>query len=153
MLLPQQYQVTQAVRIDSPQATVTPLLIDFNNWHAWQPWARVDDSIKFTIAEPSKGVGAHQFWQSRWGHGEMTITQLTQDEMHFNLLFNQEHIAQGLITFKVKNNIVVVQCSLNGEVNTPIVGGYLALLNQYILNNTLKLALNNLKTHVQLEHD
>ena len=80
----------------------------------------------------------------------MTITQLDNTQLSFNILFNQEHIAQGTIRFTGAGNEVTIECSLQGEVNTPIIGGYLALLSQYILNNTVTLALNNIKTHAQL---
>eukprot|EP00764_Aduncisulcus_paluster_P005202 gnl/Carplike_NY0171/18732_a29387_85.p1 GENE.gnl/Carplike_NY0171/18732_a29387_85~~gnl/Carplike_NY0171/18732_a29387_85.p1 ORF type:complete len:100 (+),score=3.90 gnl/Carplike_NY0171/18732_a29387_85:2-301(+) len=80
----------------------------------------------------------------------MTITQLDNTQLSFNILFNKEHITQGTIRYLPEGDNVNIECSLNGEVNTPIIGGYLALLSQYILNNTVKLALNNIKTHAQL---
>jgi hypothetical protein len=145
-----QYTVHKSIKVNASRAEIASLVGDFSQWPKWQPWQAVDPSIKFTIAEPSQGVGAHQFWQSRFGEGEMTITQLDNTQLSFNILFNQEHIAQGTIRFTGAGNEVTIECSLQGEVNTPIIGGYLALLSQYILNNTVTLALNNIKTHAQL---
>lgn len=150
LMLSPQYTVHKSIKVNASLAEIASLVGDFSQWPKWQPWQAVDPSIKFTIAEPSQGVGAHQFWQSRFGEGEMTITQLDNTQLSFNILFNQEHIAQGTIRFTGAGNEVTIECSLQGEVNTPIIGGYLALLSQYILNNTVTLALNNIKTHAQL---
>ncbi len=149
-MLSQKYTVNKSVNVTAAPDEIASLVSDFTQWPRWQPWQAVDPSIKFTVAEPSKGVGAHQFWQSKFGSGEMTITQLSSDKMTFNILFNQEHIAQGSISYVGKGSEVEIICTLHGEVNTPIIGGYLALLSQYILNNTVKLALNNIKTTAQL---
>ncbi|URQ88098.1 SRPBCC family protein [Pseudoalteromonas sp. SCSIO 43088] len=150
LMLSPQYTVHKSIKVNASSAEIASLIGDFNQWPKWQPWQAVDPSIKFTIAEPSQGVGAHQFWQSRFGEGEMTITQLDNSQLSFNILFNKEHIAQGTIRYLPEGDNVNIECSLKGEVNTPIIGGYLALLSQYILNNTVKLALNNIKTHAQL---
>ncbi|WP_199526670.1 SRPBCC family protein [Pseudoalteromonas sp. bablab_jr004] len=150
LMLSQQYTVDKSIRISASAEEIASLVSDFNQWPEWQPWQAVDPSIEFIIAEPSQGVGAHQFWQSRFGKGEMTITQLNKNAMMFNILFNQEHIAKGEIRFSNAADGVEVRCTLQGEVNTPIIGGYLALLSQYILNNSVKLALNNIKTYAQL---
>tara|TARA_Y100000782_G_scaffold115255_1_gene156253 strand:+ start:9744 stop:10250 length:507 start_codon:yes stop_codon:yes gene_type:complete len=149
-MLAQQYTVNKAITVTAKRDDIASLVTDLNQWPQWQPWEAVDPSIQFTIAEPSQGVGAHQFWDSRWGAGEMTITQMNDEGMSFNILFNQEHIARGSIRYLNQGNDVEIICTLHGEVNTPIIGGYLALLSQYILNNTVKLALNNIKTHAQL---
>jgi hypothetical protein len=151
LLLPQQYQVQKSIKIHAPQTDITPLLSDFTKWTSWSPWQKVDPSIVFTIGEPSSGVGAHQFWQSSWGVGEMTITNISSTKINFNILFNEEHIIKGVISFSPLANGNQVTCSLDGEVTTSILGGYLALFSQYILANTVKLGLNNLKTTAQLQ--
>lgn len=149
-MLSPQYTVHKSIKVNASSAEISSLIGDFSQWSKWQPWQAVDPGIQFTIAEPSQGVGAHQFWQGRFGSGEMTITQQNSEQLTFNILFNKEHIAQGTIRFTGAGNEINIECSLQGEVNTPIIGGYLALLSQYILNNTVKLALNNIKTHAQL---
>ena len=149
-MLPQQYQVNKNIVIQAEQAIIEPYINDFSKWQQWSPWEAVDPSIIFNISKPSAGVGAHQFWRSNWGFGEMTITSITPSTVHLNILFNEEHIATGIIDFTRKDNGNLISCTLLGEVTTPILGGYLALISQYILTNTVELGLNNLKTVVQL---
>lgn len=151
LLLPQQYQIQKSITIHAPQSNITPLLSDFTKWPSWSPWQKVDPSIVFTLGEPSAGVGAHQFWQSSWGFGEMTITNISGAKINFNILFNEEHIVTGDVSFSSLASGNLVTCTLSGEVTTPILGGYLALFSQYILQNTLTLGLNNLKTAAQLQ--
>ncbi|WP_442961382.1 SRPBCC family protein [Pseudoalteromonas sp.] len=149
--MPQQYQVKKSIVMHAPQSHITPLISDFSKWPSWSPWQKVDPSIVFTLGEPSSGVGAHQFWQSSWGFGEMTITNINSNKINFNILFNEEHIVAGEVSFSPQASGSLVTCTLYGEVTTPIVGGYLALFSQYILKNTLRLGLNNLKTTAQLQ--
>ena len=149
--MPQQYQVQKSVTIHAPQTDIAPLISDFTKWPNWSPWQKVDPSIVFTLGQPSSGVGAHQFWQSNWGFGEMTITHISGSKINFNILFNEEHIVAGEVSFSPQANGNLVTCTLFGEVTTPIIGGYLALFSQYILKNTLRLGLNNLKTTAQLQ--
>ncbi|KKL68942.1 hypothetical protein LCGC14_2119970, partial [marine sediment metagenome] len=61
------------------------------------------------------------------------------------------HIVAGEVVFSPQASDNLVTCTLYGEVTTPILGGYLALFSQYILQNTLRLGLNNLKTTAQLQ--
>ena len=139
------------MEIDAPQTTSMSLVNDFSKWPSWSPWQKLDPNIIFTLGEPSSGVGAHQFWQSSWGVGEMTITNISNDTINFNILFNEEHIVTGAVSFLPNKNGHVVTCTLYGEVTTAILGGYLALFSEYILTNTVKLGLNNLKTTAQLQ--
>lgn len=151
LLLPQQYQVSKSVDIHANQVEITPYVSDFSKWQIWSPWEKLDPSIRFNIAKPSSGVGAHQFWQSQWGTGEMTITSISESAIKFNILFNDEHIVSGVMNFTQRASLTHVSCNLVGEVTTPLIGGYLAVFSQYILTNTVELGLNNLRTTLQLK--
>ena len=143
--------MNQELDIRANKELIMPYITDLSNWQTWSPWEKLDPSIQFELAKPSSGVGAHQFWQSKWGTGEMTITSITGSSINFNILFNNEHIVSGAFTFTQEQAHTIVSCKLIGEITTPIVGGYLALFSQYILNNTVALGLNNLSTTVQLQ--
>lgn len=150
LTLPQNYSVNKNIQINANVATVKSLVSDFSLWHTWSPWGKVDPSITFTLGEPSRGIGAHQSWQSDWGYGEMTITSLSQNKMTFNALLKNEHIIEGEITFTEVEGVVNVTCNINGQTNTPLISGYLSIFSEYILSNTVSLGLNNLQTVAQL---
>lgn len=150
LLLPQQYRIDKTSAIETTPSHLQALIGDFTQWPKWSPWQKIAPDIQFSLGNPSAGVGAHQFWETRWGSGEMTITNITPSAIYINVLFNQEHIVNGKISFIEEHNTTILSCQLTGEVNTPIVGGYLALLNKYILANSIKIGLNNLKTTTQI---
>ena len=150
LLLPQDYRVSKHVEINANTSTIKTLVADFNQWHTWSPWQQVDPTIEFIVNEPGAGVGAHQSWIGKWGYGEMTITSLSDDEMSFNILLNNEHIIEGTLTFSPQANANIVTCYIEGQSTTLLISGYMALVYEYILNNTLELGLNNLKTVAQL---
>ncbi|KAA1150410.1 MULTISPECIES: SRPBCC family protein [Pseudoalteromonas] len=151
LMLPQNYSVNKTIEVNASIRTIKSLTTDFDEWHKWSPWQQVDPSIKFAVSEPSAGIGAHQSWISKWGHGEMTITALNDRKMVFNTLLNNEHIVQGTLTFTTNsNNSVNVECHIEGQATTILVSGYMAIFSEYVLNNTIALGLNNLKTVAQL---
>lgn len=150
LLLPQSYSVNKQVKIDADPLIIKSLLSDFNQWSKWSPWQKVDPSIKFIVNEPSAGIGAHQSWQSKWGYGEMTITSLTDKKMTFNILLNGEHIIYGTVKQVINADAVIVKCHVEGQATTMLVSGYMALIYDYVLGNTVTLGLNNLKTVAQL---
>lgn len=150
LLLPQDYRVSKHVEINANSSTIKTLVADFNQWDTWSPWQQVDPTIEFIVNEPGAGVGAHQSWIGKWGYGEMTITSLSDDEMSFNILLNNEHIIEGTLTFSPQANANIVTCYIEGQSTTLLISGYMALVYEYILNNTLELGLNNLKTVAQL---
>jgi len=150
LTLPQNYSVNKKIEIDANTNTIKSLLTDFNQWHKWSPWKQVDSSIEFTVSEPSMGVGAHQSWQSSWGYGEMTITELSRNKMVLNILLNDEDIVEATLIFTERPNSLNIACHIEGQASTALVSGYMAIFIKYLLNNTLSLGLNNLKSVAQL---
>ena len=80
LILPQSYSVNKTIEINANIDAVKPLITDFNQWQKWSPWEKVDPSIRFTLGEPSSGLGAHQSWKGKWGYGEMIITSVNQNK-------------------------------------------------------------------------
>lgn len=150
LTLPQSYSVSKTIEINASTDTIKRLVVDFNEWHKWSPWQQVDPSIQFTVSEPSAGIGAHQSWLGKWGFGEMTITELTNNKMVFNILLNEEDSVRGTFIFSEHPKSVSVACHIEGQANTLLISGYMAIFSEYILNNTVTLGLNNLKTVAQL---
>ena len=150
LILPQSYSVNKTIEINADIKVVKPLIIDFNKWQKWSPWEKVDPSIRFTLGEPSSGLGAHQSWKGKWGYGEMIITSVSQNKVSFNILLNTEHIIRGTFNLSEQRGIVTLICNIKGQTTAPLISGYTAILSKYILSNTVSLGLNNLQTVAQL---
>jgi len=150
LILPQSYSVNKTIEINANIEVVKPLVTDFSQWQKWSPWEKVDSSIRFTLGEPSSGLGAHQSWKGKWGYGEMIITSISQNKVSFNILLNAEHIIRGTFNFSEQNGIVTLICNIEGQTTAPLISGYTAILSEYVLRNTVSLGLNNLQTVAQL---
>jgi hypothetical protein len=150
LLLSPNYSAQKSIKINANPHIIKSLVTDFSQWHKWSPWKKIDPSITFYLGKPSAGIGAHQSWQSKWGTGEMTITALSEKSMEFTILLAQEHIITGNILFIQNAKNVTVSLQINGQATTPLISGYVAILSERLLNNTLALGLNNLKTVAQL---
>ena len=150
LILPQSYSVNKTIEINANIEVVKPLVTDFSQWQKWSPWEKVDPSIRFTLGEPSSGLGAHQSWKGKWGYGEMIITSISQNKVSFNILLNAEHIIRGTFNLSEQNGIVTLICNIKGQTTAPLISGYTAILSEYVLSNTVSLGLNNLQTVAQL---
>ncbi|HDY90850.1 MAG TPA: hypothetical protein ENH67_09630 [Pseudoalteromonas sp.] len=150
LILPQSYSVNKTIEINANIEVVKPLVTDFSQWQKWSPWEKVDPSIRFTLGEPSSGLGAHQSWKGKWGYGEMIITSVSQNKVSFNILLNAEHIIRGTFNLSEQRGIVTLICNIKGQTTAPLISGYTAILSKYILSNTVSLGLNNLQTVAQL---
>lgn len=150
LILPQSYSVNKTIEINANLKVIKPLITDFSQWQKWSPWEKVDPSIRFTLGEPSSGLGAHQSWKGKWGYGEMIITSVSQNKVSFNILLNAEHIIRGTFNLSEQNGIVTLICNIKGQTTAPLISGYTAILSEYVLSNTVSLGLNNLQTVAQL---
>ena len=148
LLLPQNYHVQKSIKINARAPAIKSLVEDFTQWYKWSPWQQIDPNIKFNIGEPSSGAGAYQSWEGKWSKGEMTISALSDNEVVFSVLFNQEHIITSKLLFSPHTKTVTWQ--IEGQATMPLISGYVAIFAENILGNIVTLGLNNLKTVAQL---
>lgn len=124
------YSVTRRIEIDAPLSKIEPLIVDLAQWPNWSPWEQVDPSMQVTLGNISKGVGASRSWTGEHNTGSMRFTQLIPGEMlaytmqfgddptvHYSELHYQEH-----------NGRTIVEWSMSGEMNFPVVGSFFAAL-------------------------
>ncbi len=150
LILPQHYQVRKQQEFSAELPVVKAQLNDLNLWAGWFPWRQIDPSIRIEIIPPGQGVGAHLNWQADSHYGELTVTESTPTTLGFNLLIQGSHIAYGDFRLSREYDKVLVEVTLEGEVATPVVGGYLAQLGKMVVANALSSGLNNLKTRAQM---
>jgi len=60
---PNTFHVERSVAIAAPPDKVLPHINDFHNWGAWDPWAKLDPSMKVTYSGAASGKGAVYEWQ------------------------------------------------------------------------------------------
>jgi carbon monoxide dehydrogenase subunit G len=74
--MPAQVELTRAIVVNAPPASVFPLLSDFKQgWSRWNAFDDEDPAIAYAFEGPERGTGAVQSWTSKKiGDGKMTLT-------------------------------------------------------------------------------
>lgn len=74
-LQPPDFRIERSAVIAASPAAVFAEINDLHRFQAWNPWAKIDPSMKSTFAGPAAGVGAAYTWagNNQVGEGHMTI--------------------------------------------------------------------------------
>ena len=131
LILPKDYDFNRSVVIDAPPEAIHAILDDLRRWPEWEPWKDADPTIEVTFGEKTTGVGAHQSWTSKDGKGELTITKSDpQSGIEFDMAFimgeDKRIPSVGKLLFTKEGNQTRVTWSLKGNMDIPVVGGFLA---------------------------
>ncbi len=144
------YQAKHSITISRPLEQVAPLLIDLSRWPSWLAIAQFESGAEIVVPAKSQGVGANIYWSGESSKGELSIINMTESELFFQVLINSEYLSTGSIEIQSTAQGTVVTWSQNGDVSIPVFGPYLAWLAQHQLQNTIIHSLNNLKTDAEL---
>jgi uncharacterized protein YndB with AHSA1/START domain len=132
-LLPQHYEVQRKVLIRAPAERVFPWIGDLARWPQWEPFSADDPTLVTTLGERTSGVGASQSWVGQASRGRLVFTASDPARgVEFDVVFtNGEHESPAhswmLFTPVEGGESVELSWGMRGELNMPIVGGYLAL--------------------------
>ncbi|MEW6120627.1 MAG: SRPBCC family protein [Pseudomonadota bacterium] len=74
---PDHFRVERSIVIQSPPATIFPLIDTLRYWQDWSPWVRKDPAMERTLSGPESGTGAVYAWKgnSDVGEGRMEIIE------------------------------------------------------------------------------
>lgn len=119
---PSEYRVTRSLAIAAPPEAVFPHVNELKKWEAWNPWGKIDPTMKLTYEGPTAGVGAAYAWvgNSDVGEGRMTITESRpSDLVRFKLEFYKPMSGVSLsdFTFKPEGNQTTVTWTMAGKNN------------------------------------
>ncbi len=129
LFLPKKYDVERSITIDAPPEVVFAYLNDLEKWEAWEPFSKSDTTIVTTLGEPSAGLGATQSWTGDSGNGSLTFTMADPDKgIAYDLNFEGYDPAFSQMTFEVVDGKTVLTWSMQGEINTPVIGGYFVMM-------------------------
>src|SRR5690242_247391 len=98
---PNTFHVERTVTIATPPEKIIPYLISFHNWAYWDPWAKLDPTMKVTYSGAASGKGAVYEWQGNGqvGQGRMEILDDTLSKISIKLSFLKPMAAEDLATF------------------------------------------------------
>jgi uncharacterized protein YndB with AHSA1/START domain len=119
---PAEYRVARNATIAAPAQAVFAQVNDFHKWEAWNPWGKIDPTMKHSYEGAPAGTGAIYTWvgNKEVGEGRMTMTEsrpsdLIRIKMEFFKPFAGNSIAE--FTFKPEGNQTMVTWSMTGDKN------------------------------------
>lgn len=119
---PPQFQVARSAAISAPAPAIFAQVNDFQEWEAWNPWAKIHPAMTQTYEGAPAGTGAIYTWtgNKEVGEGRIMLTESRPNELiRIKLDFFKPIAATNTaeFTFKPEGNQTVVTWSMAGENN------------------------------------
>jgi Polyketide cyclase / dehydrase and lipid transport len=121
-LQPSEFKVVRSATISAPAPALFAQVNDFHKWEAWNPWGKLDPTMKQAYEGAPAGTGAIYTWSgnNEVGEGRMTITEsrpsdLIRIKLEFFKPFAATNTAE--FTFKPEGNQTAVTWSMTGNNN------------------------------------
>ena len=127
---PNEFRVQRSAAIAASPAVLFEQVNDHHKFENWNPWQKLDPTIKNTYSGPTSGVGAACSWvgNSEVGEGSCTITESKPGElvrMRMDWKKPMEGTSTVDFTFKPDGNKTVVTWSMYGP--QPFIGKLMSL--------------------------
>ena|SRR5213594_3318725 len=152
-LLPSHYRVERRVVIRAKPDTIYAQISNFKNWLQWTAWNQTkypDMQVKFD--GPESGVGAGYSWDGKsTGQGSIKFTRAEPDKgIWYDLDFEHgKYKSQGAITLEPSGNTVNVTWSNEGDLGSNPLNRYFGLMMDKMIGPDFEEGLNNLKRKVE----
>ncbi|MGX5200458.1 SRPBCC family protein [Aliikangiella sp. IMCC44632] len=151
LILDNNVNVTRSIEIDASPQEIHAHLNDLEQWPAWSPWHALDPSMKTTLGEITKGVGASQTWTGESGSGGLTFIQSSASEgIAYNMTFegdSTEYVAG--FRYARAGQKTQVTWYMQGKMQPIIIGNYFAQLMDALVGDSFNQGLQQLKRVVE----
>lgn len=147
LAMPHDYKVVKQSRAEVTNTALTPLVL--THWPTLFNWQSTQ-SVYFRILPKKQHVGSSAVLVHPWGEAELTVTKSTAQHLGLSLYIDDEHFANitlNLLTAQADTQLMV---SIEGRVNTPFLGSFIALFMQQYLQQITDSAVNHMNTHYKL---
>lgn len=152
LFLPTQYQVSRSITIDATPSEIHTYVGDLDKWTIWSPWEKSDPTIKITQGKVRSGVGASQSWVGDSGSGNLTFTHSSpQLGIRYDMMFNGTDPSKAEMVYQISSDgkATTVSWNMDGELMTPVIGGYFAVLMDKLVGPMFDDGLQRLKIAVE----
>lgn len=154
LFLPTGYRVERSIVIDAGPEKIHEYVGDLMKWGEWTPWKEEDPTIVVTRGEKTSGVGASQSWVGESGDGALTITKDSPEEgIEYDLVLDGgTYVCESAMTYEtLPDGDTKVTWIMNGDMGTPVIGGYFVLMMDSMVGEMFERGLSNLKVRVEGE--
>ena len=152
LFLPTSYTVERSIVINAPPSRIHEYVGNLENWNSWEPWREEDPTIVITHGEKTKGVGASRSWVGESGDGALTFTKDSPTEgIAYDLVFDGgTYVCQSAMVYDpLEDGETKVTWTMSGDMGTPVIGGYFAMMMNAMVGETFDKGLSNLKSTVE----
>lgn len=156
IFMPQDYKIERSIEISSSLGKSFELSNNLKQWPKWSPWVSMDPSVKVTIGDITKGVGATQTWTDDNGGGRLEFIESVENKrITYHLWFGDaQSPATSHMTFEqVTANKIKVYWTIEGDMQMPVVGFLFAMLMDTLVGPAFDLGLENLKRESEISID
>ena len=152
LVMPNQFHISRDIVINAPPAQIHPLVDDLNHWPHWSPWQELDPSVQVTIGEISAGRGAVQHWQDDSGGGQLKFTDSAPERgIDYLVWFSDSPQPSSASMRYIPQDAAQTRVlwTMDGHIDVPVVGSYLALTMDSMVGPAFELGLDNLKREAE----
>ncbi len=150
MFLPRHFSIQQTSELRGSDEQVRPLLFDLKHWPQLMAWDKFSSKLSIDISSPSNTLGANVFLQTSSADIEITITEVSQSNLQYSILLNNEHVLLGNLSLSYNDSTLTVNHSLKGTIHLTVSGGVIALYIRSLADKMFTSSVNNLRSHIQL---
>lgn len=128
LFLPTRYTVSRSIAIAADRERIHEHVGDLEKWDTWTPWREADPSLVIALGGQTRGVGASQSWSGRDSTGVLTLTMSSpQQGIEYDLFFDGgDFQSVATIRYESLGDGTTVTWTMDGRMDAPLIGGYLA---------------------------
>ncbi len=151
LVLPNEYVVSRSVVIEAEAEEIHAFVGELRRWETWGPWSEDDPTLVVTYGAKTSGIGANQSWTGKDGKGSLTITASSPRRgVRYDLAFNDgAYRCRAAIRYHAGEGHTFVSWMMRGRLDTPVLGGYAALLVEPLVGGLFERGLAKLKRTVE----
>lgn len=151
LILPRNFHLTRSVSIQAHPMRVINCLVTLDRWEAWWPWDRLNAGNRLEVNQLEAGgerapTGAAISWSGRPAPGSLVLTQTSLAGIEYDLYFNANtRPDKGAFDIRASDRGTELTWRVDGHFETPVVGGYFALLADAMHGGAVAWGLRNIK--------
>lgn len=148
LVLPTVWVVERSTLINVPAARVHELVGDLRRWPEWTTWSEVSSGLQIQYGRTTSGTGASQSWTDDDGAGRLVYTRCDAAGVAYDMAFiddGKEMPAKGEIRYDAAGEATTVTWTMTGDLQVPVVGGWVRLMMLEYVEDDLDRSLAKLK--------
>ena len=152
LLLPDRGEVERSIVIERPPAQVYDAIDGFARFNEWSPWADYDDTARYRLSGPPRGVGARMEWSGEKGSGSQEVVLAIPHELVAVALdFGADGEAEARLILVPEGAGTRVYWRLTSMAGGHLAGRWFNLLLERLVGPDYERGLANLKRLLEAE--